>query len=51
MKILIKGKRSSYIALREYVEKRIGKITRYFEGELKDATVTLVVERICKESK
>ena len=46
MKILIKGKNVQVTpALREYVEKRIGKITRYFEGELKDATVTLVVEK------
>ena len=47
MKILIKGKNVQVTpALREYVEKRIGKITRYFEGELKDATVTLVVEKV-----
>lgn len=46
MKILIKGKNIQVTpALREYVEKRVGKITKYFEGELKDATVTLVVEK------
>lgn len=46
MKILIKGKNIQVTpALREYVEKRVGKITKYFEGELKDATVTLIVEK------
>ncbi|MGI6227468.1 MAG: ribosome hibernation-promoting factor, HPF/YfiA family [Peptococcales bacterium] len=46
MKINIKGKNLEVTpALREYVEKRVGKIQKYFEGELREATVTLVVER------
>lgn len=32
-------------ALKEYVEKRIGKFEKYFQGGLREAIVTLVVER------
>lgn len=46
MKINVKGKNFEVTpALREYVEKKVGKIQKYFEGELREATVTLVVER------
>jgi len=46
MKIIVKGKNVEVTpALREYVEKKVSKIQKYFEGELREATVTLVVER------
>lgn len=46
MKIQVKGKNMEVTpALKEYVEKRIGKIEKYFEGELREATVTLIVEK------
>lgn len=46
MKIIIKGKNMEVTpALKEYVEKRVGKIQKYFEGELREATVTLIVEK------
>jgi putative sigma-54 modulation protein len=46
LKIIVKGKNFEVTpALREYVEKKVGKIQKYFEGELREATVTLVVER------
>jgi len=46
MKITVKGKNIEVTpALREYVEKKVSKIQKYFEGELREATVTLVVER------
>ncbi|MFZ5942826.1 MAG: ribosome hibernation-promoting factor, HPF/YfiA family [Bacillota bacterium] len=45
MNIIIKGKNMEVTpALKEYVEKKVGKIQKYFEGEL-EATVTLVVEK------
>ncbi|NLW23976.1 MAG: ribosome-associated translation inhibitor RaiA [Clostridia bacterium] len=46
MNIIVKGKNMSVTpALKEYVEKRIGKFEKYFEGGLREAIVTLVVER------
>ncbi|KJS88746.1 MAG: hypothetical protein JM58_00435 [Peptococcaceae bacterium BICA1-8] len=46
MNIILKGKNFEVTpALREYVEKKVSKIEKYFEGELREATVTLVVER------
>ncbi|KJS19061.1 MAG: hypothetical protein VR72_20195 [Clostridiaceae bacterium BRH_c20a] len=46
MKIIVKGKNFEVTpALKEYVEKKVSKIEKYFEGELREATVTLVVER------
>ncbi|NLT94703.1 MAG: ribosome-associated translation inhibitor RaiA [Clostridia bacterium] len=46
MKITVKGKNFEVTpALREYVEKKVGRIQKYFDGELREATVTLVVER------
>jgi len=46
MNIIVKGKNMSVTpALREYVEKRIGKFEKFFEGGLREAVVTLVVER------
>ncbi|MBS4026669.1 MAG: ribosome-associated translation inhibitor RaiA [Clostridia bacterium] len=45
MNIIIRGKNIEITnALREYVEKRIGKLDKYFEG-LDEAQVTLTVER------
>lgn len=46
MKIIVKGKNVEVTpALKEYVEKKVGKIEKYFEGELREATVTLILEK------
>jgi len=46
LKIQVKGKGMQVTpALKEYAEKKVGKIKKYFEGELREATVTLVVEK------
>ena len=45
MKVAIRGKNIEVTAaLREYVEKRLGKLTRYFDDEL-DAQAVLSVVR------
>ncbi len=45
MRILVKGKNIAVTpALRQYVEKKLGKLPRYYEG-LTEATVTLSVEK------
>lgn len=45
MNIMIRGKNIEVTdALRDYVEKRVGKLTRYFD-DIQEAQVTLLVER------
>ena len=45
MKVVIRGKNIEVTAaLREYIEKRLGKLTRYFDDEL-DAQAVLSVVR------
>lgn len=46
MKINVRGKNITVTpALREYAEKKIGKFTKYFEGDLTEANVTLLIEK------
>ncbi|MFZ7101330.1 MAG: ribosome hibernation-promoting factor, HPF/YfiA family [Peptococcaceae bacterium] len=46
MKIIVKGKNMEVTpALKEYVEKKVGKIQKYFEGELREASVSLILEK------
>lgn len=46
MNIIVRGRNLTVTpALKEYVEKRVSKIEKYFEEELNDATVLLSVEK------